>query len=309
MELNQLYCFLKVAQLEHMTRAAEQLHITQPALSKNIARLEEDLGVQLFDRQGKNIFLNEYGQVALRYTKQVLYALEDLRAELDEMARAQAGHIRVGSAFPAQEPNFLLSAIRSFALDRPDMKISLFQHAARDLPALLEEREIDVGVTASPIHNPGILWHQLFCERMGIILSADHPLAQHESLSLLDLQMERFYCNNSNSDVHDLTLRFCHQAGFEPTIHFEGDFPSFIGEAISLGYGVSIISQQGYLRSQSRSGDPHAKWENKIVFRPLREAYCQRICGIARLASRSEKSTVGVFYDFLREQCREDLLS
>lgn len=304
MELNQLYCFLQVAKTEHMTRAANQLHITQPALSKNISRLEEDLGVKLFDRQGKNIHLNEYGRVALRYTEQILYALGDLRAELSEMAEAQAGHLRIGSAFPSHEPNFVMTAIREFALPRPDVRFSLIQYSSRRLVSALENREIDIAVASNPILKPNILWKDLFTEKMGIILSVDHPLAAKETVSILDLQRERFYCNNTNSDVYDLTYRFCSQAGFRPVIHFEGEFPSFIGEAVSMGYGVSIISDRGYHRS-SRRKDP-SPWEEKITFRPLAEPYCKRICGIARLESRSPTSIAGVFFDFMQTHCPQD---
>ena len=78
MELHQLNCFLEVAKLEHITQAAEQLHITQPALSKVIARLEEDLGVKLFDREGQNIRLNEYGTVVMNYARRVFNSLGDM---------------------------------------------------------------------------------------------------------------------------------------------------------------------------------------------------------------------------------------
>ena len=117
MELNQLSCFLQAAKTEHITQAAEQLHMTQPALSKVIARLEDDLGVRLFDREGKHIRLNEYGQVALRYTEQILYTIGDMPAELEEMADGRAGSVRVGSAFPAGEPNWMLNCTRGFALE------------------------------------------------------------------------------------------------------------------------------------------------------------------------------------------------
>lgn len=304
MELNQLYCFLQVAKTEHMTRAADQLHITQPALSKNISRLEEDLGVKLFDRQGKNIRLNECGRVALRYTEQILYALGDMQTELSELAAAQAGHIRIGSAFPSHEPNFVLTAIRDFALSRPDVRFSLIQHPSRHLVSALENREIDIAVASTPILRPNILWTELFTERMGIILSADHYLAAKPTVSLRDLQQERFYCNNTNSDVYALTYHFCSQAGFEPTIQFEGEYPSFIGEAISMGYGVSIISEAGHLRSQRNKS--RASWEDRIAFRYLEEPYCRRVCGIARLESRSPSSTVGVFYDYMLSHCQEE---
>ena len=118
MELHQLNCFLEVAKLEHITQAAEQLHITQPALSKVIARLEEDLGVKLFDREGKNIRLNEYGTVVMNYARRVFNSLGDMQAELEEMSAGAAGMLRIGSSFPAGEPNWILECIRTFALWR-----------------------------------------------------------------------------------------------------------------------------------------------------------------------------------------------
>jgi DNA-binding transcriptional LysR family regulator len=304
MELNQLYCFLQVAKTQHMTRAADLLHITQPALSKIISRLEEDLGVKLFDRQGKNIRLNEYGRVALRYTEQVLYALDDMQTELDQMAAGQAGHIRIGSGFSSQEPHFLHTAVRQFALERSDVQFSLIQYSTRNLLFALENREIDIAVTSKPILKEGILWQELFTERMGILLSEDHPLAAKKTLSLLDLQNERFYCNNSNSDVYDLTYAFCTQAGFQPNIHFEGDFPSLIGEAISRGYGVSILSDRSFQHFAQKSNPK--PWEKKLTFRLLEEPYCRRICGIARMETRSLTSLSGTFYRYLQKQCEAE---
>ena len=144
MELHQLNCFLEVAKLEHITQAAEQLHITQPALSKVIARLEEDLGVKLFDREGKNIRLNEYGTVVMNYARRVFNSLGDMQAELEEMSAGAAGMLRIGSSFPAGEPNWILECIRTFALRRPDVSIRLRQYSAAGLRSALEEREIEL---------------------------------------------------------------------------------------------------------------------------------------------------------------------
>lgn len=303
MELYQLQCFQTAAKTQHMTQAAELLHITQPALSKNISRLEEDLGVRLFDREGKTIRLNECGLVVQRYAEQLLNGIGDMRAELAEMAAGEAGRIRIGSCFPSQEPNWLLGLIRAFALERPDVSFSLMQYSSRSLATALENRVIDIAISSVPIRSPVITWEELFVENMGIILSANHPLAAKEVISMADLQAERFYCNNANSDVLDLTHYFCAQAGFVPNIHFEGEFPSFIGEAVSRGHGISVISRRGYLRSSSNP-DP-APWEANITYRPLKESYCQRVCGLAYLTSRSLSYTMKAFFQSLHQSIQE----
>lgn len=303
MELNQLSCFLQAAKIEHITQAAEQLHMTQPALSKVIARLEDDLGVRLFDREGKHIRLNEYGQVALRYTEQILYTIGDMQAELEEMADGRAGSVRVGSAFPAGEPNWMLNCTRGFALERPDVSFRLRQYDSRKLRAALENREIDLAISTIPLQGERICWQELFVERMGIILSRYHPLADRPTLSLSDLRKERFYCNNANSDVQELTYVFCERAGFRPNVHFECEFASFIGEAVSLGYGISLISERGYLQSMRK---PHRKaWEDNIAFRPLEEEYCRRFCGVAYLEDRRLPRAAQAFYEYLTNHREE----
>ena len=297
MELNQLKYFLEVSKTEHITQAAEQLHITQPALSKVIARLEEDLGCKLFDREGKNIKLNEYGQVVLRYARRLFYTIGDMEAELEEMTSGEAGNISIGSSFPAGEPNWILEIIRTFALQRPDVSVHLRQYASFGLQAALENREIDLALSTTPMRGEGIVWQELFAEKMGIILSVHHPLSSRRELSLADLRQERFYCNNANSDVQELTRVFCERAGFRPNIHFEGEFPSFIGQAVSLNYGISLISERGYLQSlKKRNRQP---WEDNITFRPLKEDYCRRLCGVARLSARYFPQAVREFYQFL----------
>lgn len=293
MELMQLEYFIETARREHISKTAEALNITQPALSKSISRLEEDLGVKLFAREGKNIRLNAYGAVVMRYAEQILYSIGDMRAELEQLQSGMAGMLRIGSSFPAQEPNWLLQVIRDFAFQYPDVQFSLKQYPSDQLPDALRQREIDLAVSSEPIQAAEFQWEELFTEPMGIILSADHSLARKQALSMSDLVRERFYCNNANSDTLKLTKRFCELAGFEPTIHFEGDFPTFIGQAVALGYGVSVISERGFLRNAKNQ--QRQPWEEQIVYRPLKESYCQRTCGIAYLPLKVSSPLLGAF--------------
>ena len=154
-----------------------------------------------------------------------------------------------------------------------------------------------MAISSTPIQNEGIRWVELFVEPMGVILSAHHPLAAREELSLVDLRRERFYCNNANSDVQELTYHFCALAGFKPNVHFECEFPSFIGRAISLGYGISIISHRGYENSLKK--EIREPWEEDIIFRPLKEAYCRRVCGVAVLEGRHLTRAAQDFYQHL----------
>lgn len=297
MEFTQLEYFYETARREHITQTAEALNITQPALSKAIARLEDDLGVQLFQRDGKNIRLNEYGKVVLRYTQQILYTIGDMRAELEELSNGQAGVIRLGTSLPAERPSKLLDRVELFLAQRPDVEFHLQQFSTAQLKKAMENREVDLAIVSTPMQEPGIHWVELFQEPMGVILSRHHPLAAREKLSLTDLRRERFYCNNPNSDVQELTDRWCERAGFHPNIHFECELPDLIGRAVSQGHGISIIARRGYERSLEKPC--RADWEEDIVYRPLQEDYCCRVCGLAYLEDHHLPRAVRELYDQL----------
>lgn len=281
MELGQLEYFLEAARREHMTQAAEALHITQPALSRVIARLEADLGMPLFNREGKCIELNEYGRLVQSYAERIFTQLDELRLELDEMAKGYLGEVHVGSSFPSGEPNWVLDQVRQFSLARSNIRFHLQQYTTSKLWKALYSREIDLALATERIQAENMVWIPLFKERVGVIMSRQHPLAQKPELSLADLNGQRFYCNNANSDVQELTYRLCERAGFRPNIYFQCEFPSFIGEAVSMGYGISLIAYRGYLQSNART--EHELWESNILFRELTDDVCFRECGAAYL--------------------------
>lgn len=276
MELSQLRAFLVAAQQEHMTRAADALHITQPALSRTIARLEQELGVQLFDREGRSIRLNEFGRAAAGHIASALAELTSMERHLRDLSGGLGGTIRVASSFPNREPDFLHDAVRTFALAHPEVRFRIWQMEPRQIRQALGERRVDLALTVPGVQSEDIAWRRVCSEPMGVILARTHPLARRGALRVADLAGERFYCNNSNSDSYDLTRSFCARAGFEPDVCYEGDSPQFIGEAISRGLGVSFIAA-----SRFGAGGGAQPWEADIVFRPVEDAFCRRECGVA----------------------------
>lgn len=276
MELNQLRAFLAAAQHENMTRAADALHVTQPALSRTIARLEQELGVQLFDREGRAIRLNEFGRAARVHAEAVLAELASMERHLHDLSGGLGGTIRVASSFPNREPDFLHEAVRSFAFEHPEVRFRILQMEPQQIRQALAEQRVDLALTVPSVQSEEVEWRSVRTEPMGVILAKTHPLAARTPLHVADLAGERFYCNNSNSDSYDLTRSFCAQAGFEPDVCYEGDSPQFIGEAISRGMGVSFIASSRF----GADGGRHA-WEENIVFRPIADAFCRRECGVA----------------------------
>lgn len=275
MNLVYLEYFLKVAEKQHMTQVADELHITQPALSRAISRLEEEVGTELFDREGKGIRLNENGMVVKESAEKIFEELSEMQQKLDDMKKGVSGSISIGSSFPNREPDLIQDCVLEFMQKYPNVSINYIQQSSRQLVQALEDKQIDLAITGYHGKSQDIEWKELFREKLGVILSKKNPLSEKDELSLSDLSGERFYCNNANSDLEDLTRDFCRKAGFEPNIFFQGFFPELIGYSVSANKGVSLIAEGHFEPVQTND------WRSDICYRDLKEKYCMRVCGIA----------------------------
>ncbi len=294
MEINQLRYFYEVAQRENITQAANQLHITQPALSKTIARLEDDLGVQLFDRIGKTVRLNSYGISVLKHTEQIFFEIEDMRLNIADLKGGEAGRVRVGCSLPTRDPDWIADSINTYTIQHPKVSIAVFQMKPSQLREEIERLEIDIAVGGPELISPDIKWTHIYTERLGVIMSKNHPLAMKKVISMSDLANEKFLCNNSNSDVQVLTNNLCLKAGFTPTVYFESYFPKLIGKMVYLGRGVSIIAENQFYEQSTHNSE---EWERDITFCQLSEDYCVRDCGIAISQNRYLSKAAQDLYD------------
>lgn len=299
MNLTNLSYFLKVAELEHMTQAAAELHITQPALSRAIASLEQELGAELFEREGKNIRLNENGIILRDSAERIFLELDALHRRLEDTRDGVTGIIRIGSSFPNREPDLVQMCVLEFMNQYPNVAINYLQHSPVQLLKELEEHRIDLAITSIPIHLADVEYQEVFTEKLGILIAKDHLLAAKPVLHVSDLRSERFYCNNANTDTQDLTREFCRKAGFEPIIFFQGFFPELIGQAVSQGRGVSFLAESRFAIDQQATRQ--YIWQNNLTFRPVAEDYCRRSCGIAQMKSGYHSKAMRLFYTFFIE--------
>lgn len=272
MDLLQLKYFQVVAQLEHMTRAAEQLSIAQPSLSQSIARLEDDLGVPLFDRQGRRIHLNQFGQTFLKRVEKAFTELEEGKKEVADLAGLDHGSIALAVA----STQFLPDLLSAFLARYPRVRFRLFQqHALSTVIQQLERGEVDLCICSPPIERPGIAWLPLMTEEIFLLVPIGHPLAGRGSIHLEEAADEPFISLKPGHGLRDLTDNFCRQAGFTPNIAFEGDETATVRGLIIAGLGVTFVTALS-LKSIERS----------VV--PLRicEPVCQRTVGLAWLEGR-----------------------
>lgn len=297
MDLQKLRYFVQVAECEHMTKAANDLHMTQPALSRIISQLEGEVGAKLFDREGRALRLNDYGKVVYDSAGRIFQELNDMQERLSDISGGQRGRITFALSFPTRKPDWSSDAVQQFLLSHTNVEFLQIQRNAATIREGLESRELDLALCDRPVLGSQISWHEIFSERLGIIISSDHPLAQKPIIGLQELGDESFLSNDDSAVEEDITTYICGMAGFTPKIKFRGDFPTLIGEAVGQGKGVAFYSEGAFIHGFGNKTDN--SWNPRITFRPIREEYCRRCFGVAVLKDRYLPKVVQEFYDLL----------
>ncbi len=236
MEITQLHYFKTVAQYGSFTKAAEALHITQSALSRSIASLEQDIGFHLFERKGNRIHLNQNGTFFLTRVTGVLTTLEKTVEETRAMAGLERGVVRIAIS----ETIFIKHIIHDFLHQHPDVRISCQLQSDEQIKTSLEEGAINFAVTRSPILGPELTWTPLFTDQMLAMLPYGHPLQKRDSLYLEELSEEHFIISNVGYHVESVVVDMCSKAGFAPYIVYEGCGEDLTGILVGEGLGVML---------------------------------------------------------------------
>jgi DNA-binding transcriptional LysR family regulator len=269
MEFLQLKYFQAVAQLEHITKAAKELNISQPSLSNSIQRLEKKLGVPLFDRQGRHIKLNAFGKTYLKRVEQAFLELEEGERELRDMAGLDHGVITISVTLPYVLPTLL----EQFLTVHPHVRIIQRQLGSTiGRKHDLENADIDFCISTTPISGPDIEWLALVEEELCLTVPKGHRLADRESIPLIEAANEPFISLSSRSNFRQITDGFCREAGFEPRIAFELEEVSAIQTLVEMGLGITFTLPLSLGKRASSSETVQLKITNPL---------CQRTFGIA----------------------------
>jgi DNA-binding transcriptional LysR family regulator len=242
MELRDLRSFVAVAQQRNFSRAAEVLHVSQPALSEQIRKLEDELGAVLFDRTSRGATLTDAGEVFLPQARAVL-AQADLAAEAVRLVtRGLAGTLTLGFIDSAAL-GILPALIRRFSDRHPEVKLRLRELGTRLQLEALEAGEIDVGIVRGPVWTSGLTGVALATEPILVALATSHRLAGSEAIRLADLRDEGFitYPADRGAALFEETLRLCHEAGFDPRIVQEASEIATICALAAAGLGVALV--------------------------------------------------------------------
>ncbi|MZQ85619.1 LysR family transcriptional regulator [Paenibacillus sp. 5J-6] len=237
MELLQLHYFLAVARSEHVTEAARSLHVTQSSLSKTIQRLEEDLGVSLFDRIGRKLQLNEFGRRFLRRTERALFELEQGKQELSDLASPDNGTLELGVTSASVLPDIL----RQYRKKRPNIQFHVQMLTTVEMIMLLERGEVDYCLSSPPVERDDIECQIVFFDPILVAVPIGHRLANRSSVSLDELRDEWFVGLKIGYGTRDLMDPLCRSVGFVPHYVYEGDEPARLINLVEAEIGIAFL--------------------------------------------------------------------
>jgi len=238
MELDQLRYFLKIAEHGNFTRAAAELGISQPALSRSVQRLEEELGQPVLERKTRSISLTDAGALLQARVHQVLTILEDTKAEITDDGRS--GRVRVG-AIPTIAPYFLPKLLRDFARDFPQATVIVQENTTDVLLKSCTQGEIDLAILALPVPAKYLEVEELFEEELFLVLPPDHPLVNKAELRLPDIEPYPFVLLDEAHCLSGNIVSFCRQRSFQPVAVERTSQLTMVQELVSLAHGVSMV--------------------------------------------------------------------
>ncbi|MEU1536611.1 LysR substrate-binding domain-containing protein [Actinacidiphila glaucinigra] len=232
--------FAAVARHEHVTRAARELGVPQSTLSRAMVRLELDLGVTLFARQGRTVSLTPAGRGFLASVERALgeveRSAESVRADADPLS----GRVAFGFLHTLG-PETVPALLRAFRADHPRIRFQLVQNYGEAMLAGLRAGQLDLCLTSPVPDAPDLVVRRLDEQRLRLVVPADHRLASRRRVRLAEASGELFVSLEAGYGLRRITDALCAEAGFTPRVGFEGEEAETLRGLVAAGLGVALL--------------------------------------------------------------------
>ena len=241
MELQQLRYFIAVADTGKFTAAARDLHVAQPSISKQLRKLEAELGSALLERRRTGVVLTDAGAILLPWAKRMLADLEGARSEVAGLATLEGGRLSVG-ATPSLSTVLLPRVLAAFHAEHPGITLSVVEAGSRDLVDRLAAGDIDLALVILPVPREELFeTAPLIREELVLAVAKDHPLARRKTVKVADLRGVPLVMFREGYDLRSATITACEQAGFHPTFAVEGAEMDGVLRMAAAGVGVAVV--------------------------------------------------------------------
>jgi DNA-binding transcriptional LysR family regulator len=241
MLLNQVAAFVETAERQSVSRAAEALFISQPALTARLKALEADLGAQLFVRTPRGMRLTDAGSAFLPYAVRALETLTDGRMQVNALERGGAGRLVIGAA-PAVSTYVLPPLLKRFSEGYPRISISVRTGHSEEILDLVLREQATLGLVRA-LQHPDILSTPLYEDRLVLVVDPSHPFAKAGRIRMKDLADEQLVQFDRTSSYRDLTSALFLTAGVSPAGRMELDNIDAAKKMVEQGFGVALLPQ------------------------------------------------------------------
>lgn len=242
MDILHLHYFIEVARQKSFTKASQSLHVSQPSISKVVKTLENELGVMLLERLGREVALTDVGRAVFDRAQLIVSEFHDLSAEIHDVANVKSGKIIVGLP-PMVGACFFPQIIRTFKHAYPQVTLKLFEAGSKQVELDVKNGLLDLGVVAMPLSETGVESHRIVSEPLHVVLPKEHAFAQKKIISLKELKSEDFILYSDDFSLNDLIHQECHKNNFVPNIVCQSAQWDFIVKMVGAHLGVALLPE------------------------------------------------------------------
>jgi LysR family transcriptional activator of glutamate synthase operon len=296
MDLRQLRYLVALAEELNFTRAAASEHVAQPALSQQIRRLEEELGLALVERTTRHVALTEAGSLLVVRARRILGELEAAQTELEAVRGVYTGHVTIG-AMHTMGPVDVSLALAVFHERHPDVGLTVREQSSEEMAEMLRVDQLDLAFLSvtERIESHGLGLQQLVSEELVVLVPLDHALGERRQIRMAELAGERFISFRDGARLRELLVAAGRGAGFEPRVTLESNETQRIRRLVARGLGVAILPR-------SDAEGPGAD----VCVASLIEPALRRDITLAWRAGRRHAPAAAEFLDLARETFGED---
>jgi LysR family hydrogen peroxide-inducible transcriptional activator len=250
MEMQQLRYVVAVARKKNFSRAAEHCHVSQPSLSQQIQKLEEELGERLFDRLKREAKLTPAGEAFVRRAVRILDEVDAARREAHDARALLRGRLAVG-VLPTIAPYLLPDIIVRFTRRYPGVEVEIHEDMTARLLKLALTCDIDFAIASTPLHDARFEVRELFTEELLLAVPPDHPLATKRTVTSSDLDGEKLIVMKEGHCLGEQVMRFCERRKTHPTVSIRSAQMETIQCLVRAGVGLSLIPKMAVLTGRN----------------------------------------------------------
>jgi DNA-binding transcriptional LysR family regulator len=242
MDLRQLRYLVTLAEELHFTRAAAREHIAQPALSQQIRRLEEEVGLALVERTTRRVAMTDAGVSLVARARRILAEVDAAHDEMQQLSGVQTGRVTVG-VMHTMGPVDISTALAIFHERRPGVELTVRENSSEELAEMLRVDELDLAFLSvtERIESHGLGLEQLVCEELVAVLPGEHRLGKRRQVRIEELAEDEFISYREGARLRELLVSAARDAGFKPRVKLESNESRRIRRLVAQGLGVAIL--------------------------------------------------------------------